>query len=96
MATEAFTIELRDDLAAMVREKVASGEYATVGEVFEDGLAALIEDQAALTSGPAWDKWVKEELLPSIAAYRADPSILIPIEEVRARLAARHARRVAT
>jgi Arc/MetJ-type ribon-helix-helix transcriptional regulator len=95
MATQALTIELRDDLAEMVREKVASGEYATAGEVVADGLEALLEEQAALTSGPAWDKWVREDLLPSIAEYQANPSVLIPIEEVKARLAARHARRSA-
>ena len=84
MATQEFIITLPDALAEKVRIKVATGEYDSADELIEDGLEALFEDQAALASGPAFDAWVREELLPSIAQYRADPASVISSEDVAA------------
>lgn len=94
MATQEFIITLPDDMADLVRSKVATGEYDSPSDVVQDGLEALREDEAALPSGPAWDRWVSEELLPSLAQYEADPASGIPIDVVRAELAERRERRL--
>ena len=94
MASSAFTIELRDDLAEMVRAKVAAGEYDSEREVIEHGLDALREEEAASFAGPQFDRWVRDELRPAVEAYRANPSLGVPLEVVRAELAERHARRL--
>lgn len=57
--------------------------------MIEDGLDALRDDEALL-SGPAFDRWVRDELQPAIAEYEADRSTLVPIAEVEARLAELH------
>ncbi len=45
--TQQFSITLPNEMADSVRAKVASGEYATEGEVIRDGLRALLaRDQA--------------------------------------------------
>lgn len=95
MTTVSMTIDLPRELAERVRAKVASGEYASESDVVRDGLESFWEDEAALPSGPAWEAWVRDELRPAIAAHEADPTRGIPIDVVRARLAARHSRRLA-
>jgi antitoxin ParD1/3/4 len=80
--TQPLSITLPHDMAAMVKAKVASGEYATESEVIRDGLRALQARDAAL------EKWLREEVGKSYDEYAADPSIGIPADEVMARLRA--------
>ena len=67
-------------MAAMVKAKVASGEYATESEVIRDGLRALQARDAAV------DKWLRDEVAKSCDEYAADPSIGIPADDIMARL----------
>jgi len=69
-------------MAAMVKAKVASGEYATESEVIRDGLHALQARDAAV------DKWLRDEVAKSYDEYAADPSIGIPADDIMARLRA--------
>jgi len=69
-------------MAAMVKAKVASGEYATESEVIRDGLRALQARDAAV------DKWLRDEVAKSYDEYAADPSIGIPVDDIMARLRA--------
>jgi putative addiction module CopG family antidote len=69
-------------MAAMVKAKVASGEYATESEVIRDGLRALQARDAAV------DKWLRDEVAKSYDEYAADPSIGIPADDIMARLRA--------
>ena len=69
-------------MAAMVKAKVASGEYATESEVIRDGLRALQARDAAV------DKWLRDEVAKSCDEYAADPSIGIPADDIMARLRA--------
>ena len=77
-STQQFSVTLPNEMAALVRAKVASGEYASESEVIRDGLRALNARERAL------DDWLKQQALPAYDAYRADPSRGIPLEEVRA------------
>ena len=94
MSTRALTITLSDEYSDLVRAQVASGDYDSEVEVVEDGVLALSEagDPA---SSPAFARWVEDELRPAIAAHEADPTSGISLEEFRAHLAKRHARRLA-
>lgn len=86
--TLAISITLPHDMAAMVKKKVASGEYATESEVIRDGLRALKARDAAM------ERWLSGEVAKSFDEYVSDPQIGIPAKKVMARLrAARKARK---
>ncbi|PNQ04024.1 type II toxin-antitoxin system ParD family antitoxin [Sphingobium sp. SA916] len=85
-STQQFSVTLPKDLAAWVRAKVASGEYANESEVIRDGLREL---QAR---DPAMENWLRDEALPSYDAYKAAPKRGLSLDEVKAGFAARHKR----
>lgn len=78
--TQALSITLPLEMAQMVKDKVASGEYASESEVIRDGLRALAAQDAAI------EKWLREEVVPTIRKLEADPTRAIPIEEARRRI----------
>ncbi len=84
--SQQFSVTLPNDLAAQVRAKVASGEYASVSEVIRDGLRALDARDRAV------EQWLRNEVVPAYDAYQADLPLGIPLEDVRAGLAERHKR----
>ena len=85
-STQQFSVTLPNEMAAQVRARVASGEYASESEVIRDGLRALQARDRAVES------WLRNEALPAYDAYKADPGRGLSIEEMRAGLAARHGR----
>ena len=86
--TQALSITLPHDMAQMVKDKVASGEYASESEVIRDGLRTLAARDAMV------EKWLREEVAPTYDRVMADPEgETIPAEEVFAGIRARHARR---
>jgi len=87
--TQPISITLPHDMAAMVKAKVASGEYATESEVIRDGLRTLQARDAAL------EKWLQEEVAKSYDEFAADPASGIPAGEVMARLRASYRARLA-
>lgn len=82
--TQQFSITLPNEMAAQVRARVASGEYASESEVIRDGLRALQARDRAV------EQWLRNEVVPAYGAYKQDPSRGIPLEDVRAGLAERH------
>ncbi len=76
-------------MAEMVKAKVASGEYASESEVIRDGLRTLIARDAAI------EKWLLEEVVPTIEAVDTGRVKAGPLEETRERLHARIDRLVA-
>lgn len=84
-STQQLSITLPHEMAALVRAKVASGEYASESEVIREGLRALNARERAL------DDWLKQQALPAYDAYRADPSRGIALEDVRESLGKRKA-----
>jgi len=79
-------LKLADDDQAFVADKVESGEYGTAADVVSAGLQALRERDAA------FDKRLREEVLPVLDHVLAHPETAIPIDEAFARLRARHER----
>lgn len=76
-STQQFSVTLPNEIAAQVRARVASGEYASESEVIRDGLRALNARERAV------DDWLRQQALPAYDAYLADPSVAIPLEDVR-------------
>lgn len=82
--TQQLSITLPNEMAAQVRARVASGEYASESEVIRDGLRALSDRERAL------EKWLRTEAVAALDGLEADPSRGRTVEQVRATLAAKH------
>jgi putative addiction module CopG family antidote len=79
-ATKSLSVTLPDDMAKMVKDKVASGDYATESEVIRDGLRALKARDGAE------EEWLRTEGVARYDAYRRDPDSARPAAKVFARL----------
>ena len=84
--TQQMSITLPNDMADAVKTKVRTGEYASESEVIRDGLRALMARDRAVES------WLRNQVGPAYDALRADPSRAVTADQVRARLAAEHAK----
>ncbi len=84
--TQQLSITLPNDMAELVKTKVRSGEYASESEVIRDGLRALLARDRAVES------WLHNQVGPAYDALKADPSRAVTADQVRARLAAEHAK----
>ena len=87
-ASEKRTISLPSEHAAFIDSQVASGAYATASEVVRAGLRALQERDAAV------ERWLREEVVPTYDAMKADPSRGVPAEQAFAEVRAHHAKRL--
>ena len=80
--TQQLSVTLPKEMAQMVRNKVASGEYASESEVVRDGLRALQARDRAL------ETWLRTEVAPAYDEAKASPSSLLSSTAVRAKLSA--------
>ena len=85
-STKQLSVTLPNEMAAQVRAKVASGEYASESEVIRDGLRALQARDKAV------EHWLRHEVAPAYDAMKADPSRARSVADVRASLAVAHRR----
>ena len=82
--TQQFSITLPNEMAVVVKSKVATGEYATESEVIRDGLRVLIaRDQAV-------ENWLRNQVVTAYDALKANPERAITIDQIKARLADEH------
>ena len=84
--TQQLSITLPNEMADVVKAKVRTGEYATESEVIRDGLRVLLARDRIVES------WLRQEVGPAYDALKADPSRAVSSDQVRARLAAEHAK----
>jgi putative addiction module CopG family antidote len=89
-STQQLSVTLPKEMAAQVKAKVASGEYASESEVIRDGLRALQSRDKAI------EDWLRNEVIPDYEALKADPSTGVSLEDVRASIAELHAARTRT
>jgi antitoxin ParD1/3/4 len=89
-STRQLSVTLPNEMADMVREKVASGEYASESEVIRDGLRALQARDRVV------EHWLHAQVVPAYDALRADPSRALSVQEVRKTLVQAHKRAVKT
>jgi putative addiction module CopG family antidote len=84
--TQQLSITLPNEMADVVKAKVRAGEYATESEVIRDGLRALLARDRAV------ENWLHQQVGPAYDALKTDPTRAITPDQVRARLAAEHAK----
>ena len=82
--TQQFSITLPNEMADIIKSKVAAGEYATESEVIRDGLRVLMARDRAMES------WLRQDVVPAYQALKADPTRAVSADQVRATLAAEH------
>jgi antitoxin ParD1/3/4 len=87
-STQQLSITLPNEMADLVRAKVAAGEYATESEVIRDGLRTLLARDRAV------EDWLRKKVVPAYDALKADPSRAVSVEHVRAALSAEHKKTV--
>lgn len=83
-STQQMSITLPNEMARIVREKVATGEYASESEVIRDGLRTLMARDRAV------EDWLHHLVAPAYDALRANPKRALSARRVRASLAAEH------
>ena len=83
-STQQFSITLPNEMADIVKSKVAAGEYATESEVIRDGLRVLMARDRAM------DSWLRQTVGPAYDALKADPARAVTIDQLRTTLAAEH------
>lgn len=82
--TQQFSITLPNEMADIIKSKVAAGEYATESEVIRDGLRALMARDRAV------DNWLMQEVGPAFDALKANPAREVTVDPLREALAAEH------
>jgi putative addiction module CopG family antidote len=82
--TQQFSITLPNEMADIIKTKVAAGEYATESEVIRDGLRALMARDRAV------DNWLMQDVGPAYDALKANPARAVTVDRLRASLAAEH------
>jgi antitoxin ParD1/3/4 len=84
--TRQLSITLPNEMADQLRQRVASGDYASESEVIRDGLRTLFARDQMLES------WMRDEVVRTYDALAADPSATVTVQDVRARLAGKRPR----
>lgn len=87
-AIQKHMIAISDDQSGYIDEKIASGAYASASEVVQAGLDALQERDAA------FERLLKEEVLPVLDHVLAHPETALSAAEVFGSLRERHNARV--
>lgn len=88
-STQQFSVTLPNEMAEIVRAKVAAGEYATESEVIRDGLRTLMNRDRIV------EEWLRGTVAPAYDAMKANPARARSTRQVRAALAAAHKKTVA-
>lgn len=89
---DTVAIDVPADVAAAIKARVESGEYASQGEVVRNGLRLLTEEANTLRD-PELEDWLRTDVVPIAQATLADPCRSIPAEQVRNHFATKRARR---
>ena len=74
--TQALSITLPIKMAALVRKKVKSGEYASESEVIREGLRALKDRDDAM------ENWLRTEVVESLREHLVNPASAQPARKV--------------
>lgn len=82
--TQQFSITLPNEMADIVKTKVAAGEYATESEVIRDGLRVLMARDRAV------ENWLSQEVGAAYDALKVNPARALTVAQVRAALAGEH------
>lgn len=81
-STQQFSVTLPIEMAAQIKARVASGEYASESEVIRDGLRALHAREKAV------EDWLRNDIAPVYDAMKGDPARARSLDDVKASLVA--------
>ena len=81
-----LSVTLPDDLAARVRARVASGEYASESDVVAEALRTLQDREQTV------EQWLRTEVVQAYDELEADSASGLSLDEVRESLAATRSR----
>ena len=79
-ASKPLTITLPPEMARAVKDRVASGDYASESEVLREGLRALEAQEEAV------ERWLRTEGVARYDIWKASPQNTFSGEEIRAKL----------
>jgi Arc/MetJ-type ribon-helix-helix transcriptional regulator len=79
--SEPLTITLSPELADKVRAQAAAHGYASESEYVEDQIAEAVHEDSDL------EEWLRTVAVARYDAYDANPSVVLTVEELRARIA---------
>lgn len=82
-STQQMSITLPIEMAALVKAKVSTGEYASESEVIRDGLRILLARDRAM------ENWLQDQVIPAAVALKADPDSALSAAQVREHMAAK-------
>lgn len=82
-STQQLSITLPVEMANLVKQRVANGDYVSESEVIREGLRALQERENAV------EHWLRTEVAATYDAHKTDPTKALPIDEAWKRLEAR-------
>ncbi len=88
-STQQISVTIPKEMAAQIKARVASGEYASESEVIRDGLRALQAREKAV------DDWLRSDIAPVYDAMKADPLRGRSLKDVRKTLAVEYSRTAA-
>lgn len=77
-------VTVSSEMAEIIEQKIASGEYASEAEVFRDGLRALFARDGAI------DDWLRTEVTSAFDLSVSQPSTVMSAQEAKARLDVHH------
>ena len=83
-----LSITLPDDLAAQLRARVASGQYASESDVVAEALRTLEDREQCV------EQWLRTEVVQAYDELEADAASGLTLDEVRESLTATHDRTV--
>jgi antitoxin ParD1/3/4 len=72
----AVTVELSEEERAFIERKIDAGVVPNAGALLHAALAFAIEDDADM------ERWLREDVVPTIERMEKDPSRAIPVDEV--------------
>lgn len=84
--TQQMSITLPNEMAAQIKARVASGEYASESGVIREGIRALAARDRAVES------WLREQVVPAYEALKTDPERGVSRMQLRKKLAVEHRR----
>jgi antitoxin ParD1/3/4 len=86
MDARRLSIELPEELAEIVDALVKSGSYADASEVIQEALELFTKQDAPL------EEWQERELAAAYDEWKANPTAVYTVEEVRTHLEERRQR----
>lgn len=88
-AMRKITVEIPEAIAARMDAEVAAGHYADTADLVTESVSAKFHQSRYDGSDPEIERWLQEQVLPTIERWKREKTPGIPAEEVLGRLRAR-------